>query len=197
MTAAERAELVDQECADRAALRSSAMMGRRRPCRSALLPASRAAANRSTACCGVPTAQCTRSSETAAVTGASHTRRKREYRASARYQARRRPHTATRSHGTTDEATRVRQGASTATEPAVLRELAVDPSATVRAALALNPAAPAHVNQSLARDTDERIRILLASQTGIAGTQPVGKPIRLGCIATPGQTLSELVRRRS
>lgn len=62
----------------------------------------------------------------------------------------------------TDEAARVRQGASTTTEPAVLQDLAHDTSVTVRAALALNPAASAHVNQTLAHDTDERIRILLA-----------------------------------
>ncbi len=40
--------------------------------------------------------------------------------------------------------------------------LASDPSVTVRAAVALNRAAPAHVDQLLARDTDERVRTLLA-----------------------------------
>ena len=40
------------------------------------------------------------------------------------------------------EAARVRQGVSAATEPDVLRKLADDRSVTVRAALALNPAAP-------------------------------------------------------
>ena len=44
----------------------------------------------------------------------------------------------------------------------MLRDLADDPSVTVRAALALNPAAPTGANQSLARDPDERVRILLA-----------------------------------
>jgi uncharacterized protein (DUF2336 family) len=61
-----------------------------------------------------------------------------------------------------DEAVRVRLGSSIATEPALLRGLADDPSVTVRAALALNPAAPAHANHALVRDTDERVRILLA-----------------------------------
>ena len=60
------------------------------------------------------------------------------------------------------ETVRVRLGASTATEPAVLRELVDDPSVTVRAALALNPALPNHANQALTRDADERVRILLA-----------------------------------
>jgi uncharacterized protein (DUF2336 family) len=59
-------------------------------------------------------------------------------------------------------ATRVRMGASTATEPAVLRGLATDTSVTVRAALALNPAAPSQANETLAGDPDERVRILLA-----------------------------------
>lgn len=60
------------------------------------------------------------------------------------------------------EAARVRLGASTATEPDVLRSLAGDPSVTVRVALALNPAAPPQVNETLAGDPDERARILLA-----------------------------------
>jgi uncharacterized protein (DUF2336 family) len=60
------------------------------------------------------------------------------------------------------EAARVRLGASTATEPDVLRSLAGDPSITVRVALALNPAAPSQLNETLAGDPDERVRILLA-----------------------------------
>ena len=61
-----------------------------------------------------------------------------------------------------DEAARVRLGASTATEPAVLLDLVDDPSVMVRAALALNPAASSHANEALTRDPDERVRILLA-----------------------------------
>jgi uncharacterized protein (DUF2336 family) len=57
---------------------------------------------------------------------------------------------------------RVRLGVSTASEPDVLRELANDPSVTVRAALALNPAAPSPANESLAGDPDNRVRTLLA-----------------------------------
>jgi uncharacterized protein (DUF2336 family) len=66
-----------------------------------------------------------------------------------------------------DEAARVRLGASTTTEPAVLQELANDPSVTVRAALALNPTAPPHANQSLVLDADDRVRILLARKLAV------------------------------
>jgi hypothetical protein len=48
------------------------------------------------------------------------------------------------------ESARVRLGASTATEPDVLHNLAGDPLVTVRAALALNPAAPPQANRTLA-----------------------------------------------
>lgn len=61
-----------------------------------------------------------------------------------------------------DEAARVRLGAGAETKANVLIELADDPSVTVRAALALNTAAPAKVNDGLASDRDERVRILLA-----------------------------------
>jgi len=44
----------------------------------------------------------------------------------------------------------------------VLAELALDSSVTVRAALALNTAAPAQANDVLANDPDERVRLLLA-----------------------------------
>jgi uncharacterized protein (DUF2336 family) len=64
------------------------------------------------------------------------------------------------------EATRVRYGASAATDPAILARLAHDPSVTVRASLALNPAAPAEVDAALARDPDERVRSLLARKLG-------------------------------
>ncbi len=68
--------------------------------------------------------------------------------------------------GAPGEAARVRLGASTVTEPEVLRDLARDPSVTVRAALALNPAAPPQVNEALVGDPDERVRILLARKLG-------------------------------
>jgi uncharacterized protein (DUF2336 family) len=61
-----------------------------------------------------------------------------------------------------DEATRVRQGASANTSPEVLRALASDPSVTVRASLALNPALPEHVTAILAEDTDARVRTILS-----------------------------------
>jgi hypothetical protein len=62
-----------------------------------------------------------------------------------------------------DEAARVRLGAGTATKADVLIDLANDTSVTVRAALALNTAAPPRVNEVLAGDSDERVRILLAA----------------------------------
>ncbi len=61
-----------------------------------------------------------------------------------------------------DEAARVRLSARTATEADVLFDLANDTSVTVRAALALNTAAPPRANEVLAADSDERVRILLA-----------------------------------
>jgi Uncharacterised protein conserved in bacteria (DUF2336) len=61
-----------------------------------------------------------------------------------------------------DEATRVRQGASASTSPDILRALASDPSVTVRASLALNPALPDHVSAILAADTDARVRSILS-----------------------------------
>jgi hypothetical protein len=60
-----------------------------------------------------------------------------------------------------DEATRVRQGASASTSPDILQALASDPSVTVRASLALNPALPDHVSAILAEDTDVRVRSIL------------------------------------
>lgn len=64
------------------------------------------------------------------------------------------------------EAIRVRLGAGGGTEPAVLARLARDPSVTVRASLALNPAAPAEADAVLLRDPDERVRALLARKLG-------------------------------
>lgn len=61
-----------------------------------------------------------------------------------------------------DEAIRVKIGANPQTEPDVLLSLASDPSVTVRAAVAINRATPSHVDHMLARDTDERVRTLLA-----------------------------------
>jgi uncharacterized protein (DUF2336 family) len=63
-----------------------------------------------------------------------------------------------------DEATRVRQGASANTSPEVLLVLANDPSVTVRASLALNPALPYQVSALLAADTDARVRTILRNK---------------------------------
>ena len=68
--------------------------------------------------------------------------------------------TGRRLHGM-EEAARVRLGAAPDTEPDVLRELACDPCVTVRAAVAMNMAAPGQADQLLAADRDERVRTLL------------------------------------
>jgi uncharacterized protein (DUF2336 family) len=60
-----------------------------------------------------------------------------------------------------DEANRVRLGASKTTNPEILRSLATDPSVTVRASLALNPALPDQVIAILEADTDARVRAIL------------------------------------
>lgn len=61
-----------------------------------------------------------------------------------------------------DESARVRLGASAHSQADILRRLAHDPAVTVRAAVAMNTAAPPEADQILARDRDERVRILLA-----------------------------------
>jgi len=66
-----------------------------------------------------------------------------------------------------NEAGRVRQGANVTTAPDILKQLANDPSVTVRATLALNPAAPLPVNAILANDPDERVRSLLARKLAV------------------------------
>lgn len=65
-----------------------------------------------------------------------------------------------------DEGSRVRLGARPDTGVDLMRALAADASPTVRATLALNPAAPAEANAALARDPDERVRALLARKLG-------------------------------
>src|ERR1700761_7577381 len=60
-----------------------------------------------------------------------------------------------------DEAARVRRGASASTSPDVLQALAKDPSVTVRASVALNPALPNHLTAVLAADADARGRAII------------------------------------
>ncbi len=60
-----------------------------------------------------------------------------------------------------DETARVKLAVSQATAPDTLSRLAQDPSVTVRAAVALNPAAPGAADQGLAGDDDARLRLLL------------------------------------
>ena len=60
------------------------------------------------------------------------------------------------------EQKRVRRSSAACTPVAELERLAADPAVLVRAALAINPAAPARANAALARDPDPRVRSLLA-----------------------------------
>ncbi len=102
------------------------------------------------------------------------------------------PALATRPPANTDEATRVRIGANPRTEPDVLLALACDPSVTVRAAVALNRATPAHVDHLLAGDSDERVRTLLARK--LANLIPeLSDSQRDSIQAQALQTLSRLV----
>ncbi len=59
------------------------------------------------------------------------------------------------------EAIRVRQGANAMTPPDILLALATDPSVTVRASVAMNPALPARAAEILSADTDARVRTLI------------------------------------
>lgn len=64
--------------------------------------------------------------------------------------------------GNADEASRVRESADPATAPDRLLALARDPSVTVRASLALNPALPEAVSDVLHGDADARVRQIIA-----------------------------------
>ncbi|MGH7071522.1 MAG: DUF2336 domain-containing protein [Acetobacteraceae bacterium] len=66
--------------------------------------------------------------------------------------------------GAVDEARRVRLAARASTGPEVLTFLARDPSITVRAAVAMNTAAPIGADKLLSADHDERVRALLAGK---------------------------------
>ncbi len=61
-----------------------------------------------------------------------------------------------------DQKYRVRMAAASDTGLTALLQLAADPLVTVRAAVAMNPAAPTEVNQKIAGDSDPLIRSLLA-----------------------------------
>ncbi len=63
---------------------------------------------------------------------------------------------------TLGEQARVRLGAAADTSPEMLRTLAADASVVVRAAVAMNVAAPMQADRMLAADRDERVRTLLA-----------------------------------
>ena len=66
--------------------------------------------------------------------------------------------------GLGNEAARVRLAAHPGTLPHVLHLLAADPAVMVRAAVAMNAAAPPTVHAVLTFDTDERVRALLAAK---------------------------------
>ena len=70
----------------------------------------------------------------------------------------------------TEESLCVRLAAGAGTAPDILRTLSREGAVTVRAAVAMNMAAPADVNQMLARDSDDRVRALLARK--LAGQVP-------------------------
>ncbi len=72
------------------------------------------------------------------------------------------PHAEDREDTDANEAIRVRLGASVFTSEHTLLALATDPAVTVRAAVAMNPAAPRGVDQVLTQDPDECVRTLLA-----------------------------------
>jgi uncharacterized protein (DUF2336 family) len=61
-----------------------------------------------------------------------------------------------------DENARVRVGAARETLPGILAALSVDPAVMVRVAVAMNRAAPIEADTRLARDSDTRVRSLLA-----------------------------------
>ncbi|MBV9249282.1 MAG: DUF2336 domain-containing protein [Acetobacteraceae bacterium] len=86
----------------------------------------------------------------------------------------------------------MRLSASAATLPATLNRLASDKSSVVRAALALNPAAPHEANQALACDDDERVRLLVARK--LAGLVPsLSNAEQAGLQRQVFETLSGLV----
>ncbi len=63
-----------------------------------------------------------------------------------------------------DEAMRVRLSSAVTTPAEILLKLALDPSIMVRTALVLNPVVPPAALGLLARDADERVRVLLAGK---------------------------------
>lgn len=90
------------------------------------------------------------------------------------------------------EAGRVRLAAGAMTQPGVLRALATDPAITVRAAVAMNVAAPAQADAALAADVDERVRALLARK--LAQLVPAMHPTARGALeAQAYATLARLV----
>ncbi|MGH7188660.1 MAG: DUF2336 domain-containing protein [Acetobacteraceae bacterium] len=96
-------------------------------------------------------------------------------------------HVALMAIGTADEAHRVRMAARASTGPEVLTFLARDPSLTVRAAVAMNAAAPIGADQLLTVDHDERVRALLAGKVaallpGLA--EPAQQELREHALAT-------------
>ncbi len=93
---------------------------------------------------------------------------------------------------TLHEQGRVRLGAAADTPPQMLRALAADASVVVRAAVAMNVAAPAHADRMLATDHDERVRILLANK--LASLIPdVARPQRSALAEHVLSTLADLV----
>ena len=65
------------------------------------------------------------------------------------------------------EADRVRLGSNALTPAPILAGLACDPSVTVRAAVAMNPACPPGLDEAISQDADERVRALLARKLAL------------------------------
>ena len=93
-----------------------------------------------------------------------------------------------------EEALCVRLGAGTETAPEILRALAREGSVTVRAAVAMNAAAPADADQQLANDGDERSRALLARKLAIrAPGMAAPEAGKAGLSGTDRQAMDALV----
>ena len=89
------------------------------------------------------------------------------------------------------EAVRVRQASARDTPADLLRSLATDPRATVRASVALNPAVPPGVDRLVAGDTDERVRALLGRK--LAGLLPQLSPARREAVGEHARAVLEIL----
>ena len=97
-----------------------------------------------------------------------------------------------------DLAARVRLGANGDTPASLLLELAADRAVTVRAAVAMNPAAPHQADRLLAGDDDERVRRLLARKLALLLPEipPTGRdPPQEQALAILGEMIDDAAER--